>query len=255
MTRSSPLPGSERWLLPDWPAPAAVRAVSTTRQGGVSRVPYDSFNLATHVGDAPDAVATNRRLLAEDLALPSPPVWLEQVHGTVVIDAASAGDMPEADASVAFGPGAVCVAQTADCLPVIFCSRSGDRVAAAHAGWRGLVDGVLEATVGALDCDPASLLAWLGPAIGPAAFEVGEDVREAFLAQDDGATGCFVANARGRWQADLYALARRRLTAAGVAAVHGGGLCTHTDHERFYSFRRDRVTGRMATLIWISESA
>ncbi|MDX5333052.1 MAG: peptidoglycan editing factor PgeF [Gammaproteobacteria bacterium] len=246
------IPDDPRWLQPTWPAPAGVCAVSTTRLGGVSRAPFDSFNLATHVGDDPQAVAANRRALRDALGLPAEPAWLEQVHGTTVVDAGHIAGTPAADASVAFGPGAVCVVQTADCLPVLFCSRRGDRVGAAHAGWRGLAGGVLEATVAALDEDPAELLAWLGPAIGPAVFEVGEEVRAAFLAQDAGAGDCFMSNARGRWQADIFALARRRLAGIGIGAVHGGGLCTVSDAARFYSYRRDRDTGRMASLIWIS---
>lgn len=252
---SPAVPSDPRWIVPEWPAPSHVRAVATTRRGGASLAPFDSFNLAMHVGDGPAAVAANRRALVEALSLPREPAWLEQVHGTTVVDAGTVGAPVPADASVAFGPETVCVAQTADCLPVIFCSRSGDRVGAAHAGWRGLVDGVLEATIAALACDPSELMAWLGPAIGPQAFEVGEEVREAFLARDSGSAHCFAANTRGRWMADLYALARRRLAAAGVNAVFGGGLCTYTDADRFFSYRRDTRTGRMATLIWISRSA
>lgn len=242
----------ERWIRPEWPASARVHAVTTTRRGGVSLPPYDSFNLATHVGDNPDAVTANRRALVDALSLPGEPAWLEQVHGTTVVDARAADAPPQADASVAFRPGVVCAVQTADCLPVLFCSRTGDRVAAAHAGWRGLVDGMLEATVAAMECEPVGLMAWLGPAIGPQAFEVGDEVREAFLARDNGAGACFVPNARGRWMADLYALARRRLARAGIDAVYGGGFCTYTEADRFFSYRRDGRTGRMATLIWIS---
>ncbi len=249
------IPADPRWIVPEWPAPGHVRAVATTRRGGASLAPFDSFNLATHVGDDPAAVAANRRALVEALSLAQEPAWLEQVHGITVVDADTVDAPVPADASVAFGPDTVCVAQTADCLPVIFCSRSGDRVGAAHAGWRGLVDGVLEATIAAMACEPSELMAWLGPAIGPQAFEIGEEVREAFLARDGGAADCFTVNQRGRWMADLYALARRRLARAGVDAVFGGGLCTHSDADRFFSYRRDARTGRMATLIWITRSA
>ncbi|HDP88829.1 MAG TPA: peptidoglycan editing factor PgeF [Thioalkalivibrio sp.] len=255
MSERCAIPADPRWLRPDWPAPATVCAVTTTRRGGVSARPFDAFNLATHVGDEPQAVAANRRALAAALGLPAEPVWLEQVHGAGVVDAARTQGMSAADASVALGPRAVCVVQTADCLPVLFCSRRGDRVGAAHAGWRGLAGGVLEATVAALDVDPGELLAWLGPAIGPAAFEVGDEVRAAFLADDAGSADCFSVNPRGRWQADIFALARRRLARLGLREVHGGGLCTYTDAARFYSYRRDRDTGRMASLIWISTPA
>jgi YfiH family protein len=239
------------FLRPDWPAPAGVRAVVTTRRGGVSGGRYASLNLATHVGDQPAAVAENRRRLREALALPAEPAWLDQVHGTGIAALPRRTRGP-ADAAVAFAQGEVCAVLVADCLPVILASRAGDRVGVAHAGWRGLAAGVVEASVAALDCAPALLLAWLGPAIGPAAFEVGGEVREAFLARDPGAASAFRAGRTGRWHADLPALARRRLAAAGVSEVHGGELCTHADPVRFYSFRRDGATGRMAALAWLA---
>ena len=239
------------WLLPDWPAPARVRALVTTRAGGVSESPYDGFNLATHVGDDPASVARNRALLRQ--ALPGEPLWLEQVHGCAVADAASAMAGARADAAVAARRGAVCAVLTADCLPVLFCDRNATVVAAAHAGWRGLAGGVLEATLARMAVPPAQVLAWLGPAIGPRAFEVGEEVRAAFVGIHAEAGHAFQpADAPGKWLADLYALARLRLAAAGVSAVYGGGLCTRSD-ARFYSYRREPVTGRFASLIWLAE--
>lgn len=247
-------------LLPDWPAPPGVRAVTTTRGGGASSGRYASFNLATHVGDEPQRVAENRAALRSRLGLPAEPTWLTQVHGTVVVNAGvdRGGDLPtapapEADASVAHRPGAVCAVLTADCLPVLFCTRDGSRVGAAHAGWRGLAAGVLEATLAALGRPPGEVLAWLGPGIGAEVYEVGEEVREAFLAPDPGTAGAFTPSGRpGHWLADMYALARRRLGRAGLGEIYGGGLCTYRDGERFYSYRRDGVTGRIATLIWIA---
>ena len=238
-------------LVPDWPVPAGVRAVMTTRRGGVSVEPYASFNLASHVGDDGRAVAANRHRLRHALSLPTEPAWLEQVHGTAVAVLPGIVAGP-ADAAVAFTPGHVCAVLVADCLPVFLASRAGDRVGVAHAGWRGLADGVVEATVAALDCEPGSLVAWLGPSIGPDAFEVGSDVREAFLDRDAGAAAAFRAGSAGNYHADLPALARRRLAALGIRDVSGGGLCTHADPARFYSFRRDGATGRMAALVWLA---
>jgi YfiH family protein len=236
-------------LLPDWPAPERIGAASTTRRGGVSIAPYDSLNLGDHVGDDPTAVAANRTMLGDALSLPAEPRWLTQVHDTTVVDAGQCPTGARADASVAFRPGVVCEVMTADCLPVLFCHESGERVGAAHAGWRGLHNGVLEATVQSLG-GGEGLMAWLGPAIGPSAFQVGGEVREAFLDRDPGASGAFRVDGE-RWLADLYLLARRRLAACGVDAVFGGGECTFTDRERFFSYRRDAITGRMASLIWI----
>lgn len=236
------------WLVPDWPAPAEVRACVTTRSGGVSVAPFDSFNLGDHVGDDPAAVAWNRRYLQQ--ALDCRPAWLSQVHSSVAIEA-EPGTCAQADASWSDRPGEACVALTADCLPVLFCDRSGTRVAAAHAGWRGLAGGVLEATLQALAVPAEELLVWLGPAIGPAAFEVGPEVREAFLAQHAAATEAFApSHNAGRFMADLYQLARIRLAARGVNAVYGGGLCTFAD-PRFYSYRRTPHTGRFASLVWL----
>ncbi len=238
-----------RFIEPGWPAPPGVRALSTLRAGGVSQGVYDSLNLAAHVGDDPGHVAANRRLLRESLALPAEPFWLEQVHGEAVAQACrEPGPPPAADAAFSAEAGVVCAVMTADCLPVLFCNREGTRVAAAHAGWRGLAGGVLEATVRALGA--GDWMAWLGPAIGPEAFEVGPPVRQAFLDKLGDCEDAFRQTSENHWLADLYALARISLSQAGVTAVYGGGECTHADPERFFSYRRDGQTGRMATLIW-----
>lgn len=241
------------WLEAEWPAPANVRAVTTTRGGlGVSLPPFDRFNLADHVGDDPAAVAANRARLVSVLHLPTEPVWLEQVHGAGVARLPVAVTKPQADAAVTTTPGVVCAVLTADCLPVLFCDRDGTKVAAAHAGWRGLAGGVLEATVAAMDVPPQDVLAWLGPAIGSRTFEVGEEVRAAFTADDPAASSAFTPTRPGHWRADLYTLARRRLARIGVEAVFGGGHCTFEESQRFYSYRRDGRTGRMASLIWLT---
>jgi polyphenol oxidase len=245
-----------QWLTPDWPAPATVRSLSTLRTGGASGSPYASLNLGGHVGDDATAVEGNRRALRDAARLPAEPVWLEQVHGTCVRDLDSQGSSGPADAAVTRQPGRVCAILTADCLPVLLAADAGDRVGAAHAGWRGLAAGVIEATVAALGAPPRQLLAWLGPAIGPRQFEVGAEVREALLSRagagDSAADeAAFVPNARGRYMADLYALARRRLLRLGVERIYGGGECTYTDDAKYYSHRRDGRTGRQATLIWL----
>lgn len=237
-------------IIPDWPAPAQVHAAQSTRVGGVSLPPYDGFNLAVHTGDAQQAVAENRRLLRQSLQLPTEPVWLNQVHGREVVHASTGP--ASADAIWTDRPGQVCTIMSADCLPILFCDVAGEVVAAAHAGWRGLAGGVLEATIDAMGRPSSRLMAWLGPAIGPQAFEVGAEVRQRFLAVDPTAADCFQpSSAKGRWLADLYALARHRLAQAGVAAVFGGGFCTVRQSELFYSYRRDGRTGRMATLVWL----
>ena len=240
------------WIAPDWSAPAHVRVLSTLRAGGVSDGRYASLNLAAHVGDRPAAVAANRLLLREAAHLPAEPLWLEQVHGTDVIRHPGDSRHVRADASVAFEPGRVCAVMTADCLPVVLTDRGGTRLGVAHAGWRGLLDGIVEATIAALGTTPAELRAWLGPAIGPDAFEVGDEVRAVFAERNQAAVEYFRRNERNRYQADLYGLARLALAAAGVGSVHGGGWCTHRESERFFSFRRDGVTGRMATLAWLA---
>jgi YfiH family protein len=236
------------WLVPDWPAPAQVKACVTTNADGVSLAPFSGFNLGEHVEDDPSAVSSNRQRLHE--AIGCAPAWLRQVHGVQVVPA-DASRVQEADASFATGRGVACAVLTADCLPVLFCDRAGTTVAAAHAGWRGLAGGVLEATVQAMALPPEQLLAWLGPAIGPAAFEVGAEVREAFVAVHPQAASAFVPSRNaGRFMADIYALARIRLAACGVTAVYGGGFCTVTD-TRFYSYRRAARTGRFASLVWL----
>lgn len=265
-------------IEPDWPAPPAVRAVFTLRTGGVSAAPFDSLNLGAGLGDSPEAIAENRRRLREHLRLPAEPAWLEQVHGVDVTDlsdvsamggadvTATAGSgapttavgvpaagkaLLRADASVARRPGQVCAIRVADCMPVVFAARDGSAVGAAHAGWRGLAGGVLEATVARLGVPASQLLAWMGPAIGSQHFEVGDDVRTAFVANDERSGLAFVENSRGRWQCDLYALARRRLSALGIGTIYGGGWCTFADADRFFSYRRDGQCGRMAALVWI----
>ena len=251
MTGMKTITMSKSFITPDWPAPANVRALITTRVGGVSTAPYASFNLGDHVGDDPQHVAQNRANLTA--RLPAQPAWLTQVHGTTVLDAAAVSGAPQADASVARQPGVVSVVMTADCLPVLLCDRTGTVVAAAHAGWRGLLDGVLECTVEAMAKPGAELLAYLGPAIGPTAFEVGDEVRQAFVAHDAYAAEAFVPSAHaGKWLADLYLLARQRLQGVGVDAVYGGDDCTYSHAERFFSYRRDGITGRMASLIWLA---
>ncbi|GIZ11449.1 peptidoglycan editing factor PgeF [Pseudomonas sp. NCCP-436] len=236
------------WLIPDWPAPANVRACVTTRSGGVSVAPFDTFNLGDHVGDDPAAVVANRGHLLEVFGCR--PAWLRQVHGICVVEANPA-QVAEADGNWTATPGVACTAMTADCLPALFCDRAGTRVAAAHAGWRGLAGGVLEATVRALDVAPEELLVWLGPAIGPQAFEVGAEVREAFVGRHADAKCAFVPGiAPGKFMADIYQLARIRLAAVGVTAVSGGGLCTYGD-PRFYSYRRSARTGRFVSLVWL----
>lgn len=240
------------WIAPDWPLAGRVNVLSTLRSGGASEGPFESLNLAAHVGDRPEAVAANRRLLRVAAQLPAEPLWLEQVHGVDVVRHGDAAIGARADAAVAFEPGRVCAVMTADCLPVVLADRAGTRVAVAHAGWRGLLGGVLEATVAELGVAACELHAWLGPAIGPKAFEVGAEVREAYVARMRSSEGCFTRKERGRYLADLYRLASLALGASGVGAVHGGGWCTHRDRERFFSFRRDGVTGRMATLAWLA---
>jgi YfiH family protein len=244
---------TESLLDMNWELPRGVSAACTTRLGGVSEAPWDSFNLATHVGDDLAHVAANRARLRELLKLGAEPAWLTQVHGVAIadLDAAPPSPMPAtADAAVSSRAGAACVVMVADCLPVLFCSRDGQRIGAAHAGWRGLAAGVLERTVAAMGVPANELIAWLGPAISQEQFEVGDEVREALVNADRAANSRFRMNARGRWQADLVGLARLRLAALGLTSVSGGTWCTFTDRERFYSHRRDGKGGRLAALIW-----
>jgi YfiH family protein len=230
------------WIVPDWPAPLSVRAFSTTRNGSGGR----PFDLSRRAPDHAAMHAELRRWLPED------PIWLTQVHGNTVceLDKARSDSAPRADAVVARNAGRVCAVLTADCVPVVFTDRAGSVVAAAHAGWRGLAEGVLEATLAAMGVEPGALLAWLGPAIGPRAFEVGADVLAAHCAGDPDAASCFTLLRPGKWLADLYALARRRLARAGVTSIHGGEHCTFTERDRFYSYRRDRGVSSMATFVW-----
>ena len=250
-----------RWIVPDWPAPRRVHAFVTTRAGGVSHGDYASLNLGKTSGDDPERVAHNRAIVRD--LLPSEPMWLAQVHGAEVaraerfrIDVERTGEYhipeaPRADACVADAPGQVCVVLTADCMPVFFCDAAGTRVAVAHAGWRGLAAGVLENTVAAMGVAPAHVIAWMGPAIGPGAFEVGRDVYDAFVSRDAGAAAAFRDGKPGKYMADLYALARRRLGAAGIAGIYGGGFDTYHDAERFFSYRRVAKSGRMGAFIWM----
>jgi YfiH family protein len=239
------------WLQADWPANSRVRTLVTTRNGGVSPAPYASLNLGTHVADDPARVAENRALLRSQL--PAEPVWLNQVHGIAVCRADTASGVVDADASVTRQSQTVCAIMTADCLPVLLCDRQSSVVAAAHAGWRGLCNGVLEATISAMDAPAADLLAWMGPAIGPDAFEVGAEVRAAFMAHDPASGSAFSPIGDDKYLADIYQLARQRLQAAGVSSIHGGGLCTVIERDRFFSYRRDGRTGRMASLIWLED--
>jgi polyphenol oxidase len=244
--------GAVACLTPEWSAPASVRAAFTLRSGGCSSAPFDTLNVGTHVGDVPERVRENRQRVCAALRLPGEPLWLEQVHGATVFELHDrSGAAPAAaDALIVRRAGEVAVIQVADCMPVLFASRDTACVAAAHAGWRGLVGGVLEATVARLG-DPSALTAWLGPAIGPRHFEVGEEVRAAFVAHEPQAASAFAANQRGRWQCDLAALARQRLRRLGVREVFGGDYCTYADPARFFSYRRDGQCGRMAALVWL----
>jgi len=239
-------------LIPDWPAPAAVHALVTTRSGGHSAAPYAGLNLATHVGDDPMIVRCNRQCLRRGIRpLPTDPLWLRQVHGTQVLVGEDYRERTDADACIARTPNLVCAVLSADCLPLLLCAEDASVIGAVHAGWRGLSAGVVEACVAAMAIPPASLLAWLGPAIGPQAYQVGDDVRTVFCEHDRAAEGAFLPDQRGKWLCDLYLLARQRLAALGVMRVSGGEWCTFSDPQRFYSHRRDGVTGRMASCIWL----
>ncbi|SEB03662.1 conserved hypothetical protein [Alkalimonas amylolytica] len=238
-------------IQPDWPAPATVKAISSTRLGGVSTGCYTGLNVGSHVGDQPAAVAANRQLLTAAAAMPQPPLWLEQVHGVQVATLPRKSQKPlVADAAFSEQAGQVCTVMTADCLPVLLCDSNGTQVAAVHAGWRGLAAGVLEQTLAHFSRG-SSVLAWLGPAIGPAVFEVGSEVVQQFTTTDPQAATAFEQQSEHKWLADLYQLARLRLQRAGVQAIYGGGYCTYSQAELFYSYRRDGQTGRMASCIWL----
>ena len=245
------------WIAPDWPAPPGVRAVTTTRAGGESPAPYASLNLGTGTGDAPSTVARNRARLRSLLGLAHEPCWLEQVHGPVVVRAARYHRAPRADASVGEPGSPPCAVLTADCLPVVLCDVSGTRVGIAHAGWRGLANRVIASCVDFMDRPVRELFAWLGPAIGPESYEVGPEVRDACLAATPRAEPAFVPSPshRGRWLADLYAIAAFQLRSMGVSRIYGGGFCTYGDRRRFFSHRRDGTTGRLATLAWIHDAS
>ncbi len=238
------------WIVPDWPAPTRVKSLITTRNGGVSAGAHASFNLGLRAGDDTAAVHANRRQLRA--CLPAEPKWLRQVHAARVVVADGLAGMPEADASIARTAATVCAVMIADCLPVLLCDRAGSVIGIAHAGWRGLSSGVIENTLREMDVAPGELLAYLGPAIGPDAYEVGNDVHDAFVTGDPAASAAFKPYRENKWLADLFKLARRRLVRCGVQQVFGGGLCTYRDPARFYSYRRDKVTGRMAALIWLA---
>jgi len=238
-------------VFPDWPAPANVKAIQTTRRGGFGVAPYDSLNLGSHVQDNPVTVAQNRQLLSQ--YLPSEPVWLNQVHGVEVVDVAQCACVPDADAAFTHQKEVVCVTMTADCLPILLCDKQGTVVAAVHAGWRSLCDGVIEAAVEKMQVPPVDLMAWLGPAIGPQAFEVGDEVKAAFVAKD-AQSGVTFTPKGDKWLGDLYLIAKQRLANVGVHAVYGGKECTYSQPEKYFSFRRDGATGRMASLIWLSAS-
>jgi YfiH family protein len=242
------------WIIPEWPAPKNVRALMTTRNGGVSTGACATMNVAGNDADDPDAVARNKQLVEAVVGVP--PAWLSQVHGTSVVDfdrVDAAAGAPKADAAVSSRAARALAVRVADCLPVLFCDKAGTRVGAAHAGWRGLAAGVLEATVAAMNVAPKNLIAWMGPAIGPTAFEVGDDVRDEFVDLDGYAAAAFdpYPGRPDKWLADLYALAGLRLQAAGVKAIYGGDLCTVSDPARFFSYRRDKTPGRMAALVWL----
>jgi YfiH family protein len=238
-----------KFIFPDWPAPENVHAIQTTRVGGFSSAPYETLNLGDHVKDHPINVSKNRQLL--NTYLPTEPVWLNQVHGVRVINAAYSSCLESADAAFSFKANTVCVTMTADCLPVLLCDQAGTVVAAVHAGWRSLCDGVIEATVKAMQVEGEYLMAWFGPAIGPHAFEVGSEVRAQFIAQDSESAHAFVPHGK-KWLGDIYKIATQRLNELGITQIYGGNLCTYTDKSRFFSFRRDGDTGRMGTFIWLS---
>tara|TARA_R110001606_G_scaffold399310_1_gene584783 strand:+ start:111364 stop:112107 length:744 start_codon:yes stop_codon:yes gene_type:complete len=239
-------------ISPDWPAPDSIKAVSTTRQGGFSLPPYNGFNLGTHVGDQPDTVIKNRNYLVDVAQLPESPRWLNQIHSTRVINSRDWQLNIDADAIVSQQNNHVCTIMTADCLPLLLCNKQGDIVAAIHAGWRGLAAGIIEKTIAEFRCAPQDILVWLGPAIGPNQFEVGTDVYQTFTQHSAQAMQAFQQTDATHYLADIYLLARQRLIALGISAIFGGDLCTASDNQRFFSYRRDDITGRMASMIWIS---
>jgi hypothetical protein len=242
------------FIKPDWPAPHNVRAYTTLRHGGVSQKPYDHFNLANHVGDLQESVLQNRLILREKLQLPNEPIWIEQTHSIIAVPASEKNRYQEADAAFSNESNQVCVVLTADCLPILLCNQTGTKIAAIHAGWRGLLNGVIESTLSGLNSPNETWLAWLGPAISQKNYEVGHEVRDAFLKHDPAAETAFIPSPNARWLANLYALASMRLQNLDISAIYGGEFCTFANSDHFYSYRRDgNKTGRMATLIWISK--
>jgi polyphenol oxidase len=239
------------FIYPEWSAPRQVHTVSTCRLAGYSKSPYNSFNLAQHVGDNAHHVEQNRQKLIHDACLPNSPLWLQQTHSCRVIEASAWQPDIEADGCIARQSGEVCVVMTADCLPVLIADKHGQVVAAVHAGWRGLCDGILEQTVKQMAVAPEQLLVWFGPAIGSAVFEVGDEVRQAFLTKNPELSWAFKPTSANHWLADLVQIAKARLRLVGVNSFYGGQWCSFTD-QRFYSYRRDRQTGRMASLIWVA---
>jgi purine-nucleoside/S-methyl-5'-thioadenosine phosphorylase / adenosine deaminase len=240
-------------IIPDWPAPNNIKAISTTRHGGVSQYPYTQLNLGTHVGDDPHLVSQNRAHITQSLNLPEEPRWLEQVHGTTIIESQHWQQDIKVDAIFSQQTGHVCAVMTADCLPILLCNQQGDTIAAIHAGWRGLAAGIIEKTIQKFSCEPQEIIAWLGPAIGPSQFEVGLEVYELFVANAPVACEAFKINGPHHYLADIYLLARQRLEKNNVQKVFGGDFCTVSDEERFFSYRRDGITGRMASMIWITD--
>ncbi|GAB6139529.1 purine nucleoside phosphorylase YfiH [Methylosoma difficile] len=239
------------FLRPDWPVPEGIHAATSLRRGGFSKPPFASLNPAMHVGDQPEHVLQNRQIIANGLNLPSEPCWLTQTHSNIAVEAGGGPLLPQADASFTCQSGVVCAVLTADCLPVLVCAKNGSAIAAIHAGWRGLHEGIVSNTLTAMP--KQDYWVWLGPAIGRTCFEVGDDVREAFLDKSAINANAFQSTTAGKWLADIYQLARNELHDLGIGQVFGGGLCTVTDAERFYSYRRDKETGRMATLIWSTQ--
>jgi YfiH family protein len=244
----------KHFIKPNWPAPSHIKAYTTLRTGGVSLPPYQGFNLAEHVGDDSFHVQTNRKLLNSMLSLPNEPIWLEQTHSTQVLSAIPENRGKEADAAFTREAQQICIVLTADCLPLLVCDREGKSVAAIHAGWRGLAHGVIENTLAAMNLSPKNLLVWLGPAIGPTVYEVGDEVRQLFIEKDPRAEMCFMPSPHQRWLANMYDLARQRLQSYGIENIYGGDYCTYLDKDQFYSYRRDGQTGRMASLIYIDDN-
>jgi len=246
---------NKNWLVPNWPAPANIHAATTLRTGGVSKEHYSSLNPATHVNDLSKQVIQNRKIISDMLNLPAEPIWLEQIHSNHIVKAEKKGAPQQADASYSIESGVVCAVMTADCLPLLICSKDGKKIAAIHAGWRGLLSGVItnsiyELAKVSLNSKYDDLLVWLGPAIGPNCFEIGAEVREVFLEKSIRYENAFKPKTNGKYLADIYELARIELNTLGIFNIYGGNYCTMTEKDLFFSYRRDNQTGRMATLIW-----